>query len=114
MAADRTDLQGDRNAAAPVSEISRSLRIASTILRALFIACLVVITVRVSMPQNETIWTVYDTPGDVVRMVLGLAVCIWLLVQLFTSPKEAHHYRIWLYLGLIAVPFAVICLIAVW
>ena len=104
----------DPHAAMPTSDISPSLRIASTVLRALFIACLLVITLRVSMPQNETIWTVYDTPGDVVRMVLGLGVCVWLLVQLFTPPKDTDHYRIWLYLGLAAVPFAVICLIAVW
>ena len=85
-----------------------------TTLRVAFIVCLLVVTVRVSMPQNETIWTAYDTPGDLVRMVLGLAVCIWLIAQLFIVPKDAHHYRIWLYLGAAAVPFAVICLIAVW
>ncbi len=99
---------------APASNVSLGLRIASTVLRALFIACLLAITLRVSMPQNETIWTVYDTPSDLVRMALGLAVCVWLGAQLFKAPRDASHYRIWLYLGLVAVPFAVICLIAVW
>jgi len=99
---------------APASNVSPGLRIASNVLRALFIACLVVIMLRVSMPQNETIWTAYDTPGDLVRMALGLAVCVWLVVQLFTPPKDVHHYRIWLYLGLVAVPFTAICLVAVW
>ena len=47
-------------------------------------------------------------------MVLGLAVCVWLGVHLFKAPRDASHYRTWLYLGLVAVPFAVICLIAVW
>jgi len=103
-----------RHAAVPVSDLSPSQRMASNVLRALFIVCLLTITLRVSMPQNETIWTAYDTPGDLVRLVLGLVVCIWLIVQLFTVPKDAHHYRIWLYLGAAAVPFAVICLIAVW
>ncbi len=98
----------------PASNVSPGLRIASNLLRALFIACLLLITLRVSMPQNETIWTAYDTPGDLVRMVLGLAVCVWLGVQLFKAPKDASHYRTWLYLGLVAIPFAVICLIAVW
>ena len=107
-------IRRDRHAAVSASDVSPSLRVASTVFRALFIACLLVITLRVSMPQNETIWTAYDTPGDVVRMALGLAVCVWLLVQLVTAPKDAHHYRTWLYLGLVAVPFAVICLIAVW
>ena len=98
----------------PASNVSPVLRIASTVLRALFIACLLAITLRVSMPQNETIWTVYETPGDLVRMVLGLAVCVWLVFQLFTAPRDAQGYWTWLYLGLVAVPFAVICLIAVW
>ncbi len=99
---------------APASNVSLGLRMASTVLRALFIACLVVITLRVSAPQNETIWTAYDTPSDLVRMVLGLAVCVWLVVQLFKAPRDASQYRTWLYLGLVAVPFAVMCLIAVW
>ena len=96
------------------ADLPPGLRTVSNVLRALFVACLLLITLRVSMPQNETIWTVYDTPGDLVRMVLGLAVCIWLVVQLVTVPKDAHHYRTWLYLGLVAVPFAAICLVGVW
>ncbi len=96
------------------ADLSPGLRTASNVLRALFITCLLVITLRVSMPQSETLWTIYDTPGDLIRMVLGLAVCLWLVVHLVTVPKDAHHYRTWLYLGPAAVPFAVICLIAVW
>ncbi len=71
-------------------------------------------TLRVSMPQNETIWTAYDTPADLVRLLLGLFVCIWLVIQLFYGPRDADGYRTWFYLGLIAVPFALICLYAVW
>lgn len=104
----------DPHAAIPAADLSPGLRVISNILRALFIGCLLLITLRVSMPQNETIWTAYDTSGDLVRMVLGLAVCVWLVVQLVTAPKDAHHHRTWLYLGSVAVPFAAICLIAVW
>jgi archaellum biogenesis protein FlaJ (TadC family) len=104
----------DSRAAMPASDLSPGLRVISNVLRALFIACLLAITLRVSMPQNETVWTAYDTPGDLVRMALGLAVCVWLVVQFFTAPKDAQHHRTWLYLGLAAVPFALICLIAVW
>jgi hypothetical protein len=104
----------DSDAAIQASDLSPSLRIASAGLRGLFIACMLVIMLRVSMPQSETVWTIYDTPGDLVRMVLGLAVCAWLVVQLFTAPKDAQHHRTWLYLGLAAVPFALICLITVW
>jgi hypothetical protein len=45
---------------------------------------------------------------------LGIGVCIWLAVQLFHGPNDAHGYRTWLYLGLAAVPFTLICLVAVW
>ena len=94
--------------------ISPALRIASTLLRTVFICTVALITFIVSMPQNETIWTVYDTPLDVVRLSLGLAVCYWLAVQLFKGPVDAHGYRTWLYLGIVAIPFALVCLIAVW
>ena len=98
----------------PAGNISPALRIASTVLRGLFIFTLVAIAVRVSLPQSETIWTAYETPNDLIRFLLGLGVCIWLCSLLFQGPGDAHGYRTWLYLGLVAVPFAVICLIAVW
>jgi hypothetical protein len=100
---------------APVPDDTMSaLRVVGSVLRLVFIACLVAITVRVAMPQNETIWTVYDSPGDLVRMILGLGVCFWVGVQLFRWPKDAKSHQTWLYFGLAAVPFALICLIAVW
>ena len=68
----------------------------------------------VSWPQNETIWSAYETPGDLVRMALGLVVCLWLLRHLFMLPKDPEGYRTWLYLGLAAVPFALILAFAVW
>jgi hypothetical protein len=39
------------------------LRILAMVLRALFIGALVVVTVRISSPQSETISTVYESPG---------------------------------------------------
>jgi hypothetical protein len=90
------------------------LQVSGAALRVVFITCLIVITLRVSMPQNETLWTLYDTPGDLVRVVLGLAVCAWIAVQLFKGPKDARSQRTFLYFGLAAVPFALLCMIAIW
>jgi hypothetical protein len=101
-------------AKSPASKVSPGLRIAAVLLRTVFVCALVVLTLRVSMPQNETIWTAYDTLGDLVRLLLGVIVCIWLVVQLFYGPRDAHGYRTWLYLGLVAVPFTLILLVAVW
>ena len=51
----------------PPRRIPPALRIASTVLRAIFIFTLVAIAVRVSLPQSETIWTAYETPTDLIR-----------------------------------------------
>jgi FtsH-binding integral membrane protein len=96
------------------TKASLALRIAATVLRTIFICAVGLITLGVSMPQNETIWTIYDTPLDVLRLLLGLAVCVWLAIQLFKGPEDAHGYRTWIYLGIVAVPFALICLVYVW
>lgn len=91
-----------------------SLRAAATLLRTVFICLLIAVTLRVAMPQNETIWTVDDTPLDLVRLSLGVIVSIFLATQLFYGPKDAHAYRTWLYLGLAAVPIGLVLLAVVW
>ncbi len=101
----------DKPAAA---EISLRLRVVGATLRTIFILAILVIIVEVSLPQSETIWTAYDTPGDLVRMALGLGVGIWIAVQLFIMPKDAQGYRTWLYLGIVGVPFALFCAAALW
>ena len=98
----------------PLGEVSHALRIAATVLRTLFILLFLLLTLRVSMPQNETIWTAYDTPADLVRLSLGIGVCAWLVYQLFLVPRDPASSRTWFYLGLIAVPFTLITLVAVW
>ena len=98
----------------PSAYVSRSVRIAATFLRATLICILVLLIWRISLPQSETIWTAYDTPIDLVRLALGAIVCIWLVVQLFRGPKDAAAFHTWLYVGIVAVPFALICLLAVW
>jgi hypothetical protein len=95
-------------------DVSHAMRIVAIALRTLFIVLLLVLTLRVSLPQSETIWTAYDTPPDLVRLILGLGVCAWLVYQLFLVPHDADSSRTWFYLGLVAVPFTLITLFAVW
>lgn len=73
-----------------------------------------IMTVRVTMPEKETVFSAYTAWGDLVRMALGFAVCVWLAIQFFKMPKTANGYRVWLYFGLVAVPVTLIGLIAVW
>jgi hypothetical protein len=109
-----TQAGNSSDTAAPDATVSYGVRVAAIVLRTIFIGLLVVMTLAVSMPQNETIWTVYDTPLDVVRLLIGLAVCVWLVLQLFRGPRDANGYRTWMYLGLCAIPFALVCLGYVW
>jgi hypothetical protein len=102
------------NVGIPASHIPARLRIAGILLRALFIAVLLAVTVRVSSPQSENIWTVYETPGDLIRLALGFGVCLWVLFHLFVLPKDAEGYRTWIYLGLIVAPFALTLAFAIW
>jgi hypothetical protein len=90
------------------------LRIASYAMRTVFIVALLVVVLIVSWPQNETIWTVYDTPGDLIRLTLGLIAFAWVAIQIFAMPEDDHAHRVWLYLGLAAVPFALVCILAIW
>jgi len=90
------------------------LRITAIVLRSLSIVVLVVLTWRVSSPQSETVWTAYETPGDLARLILGAGVCLWLVVHLFILPKDASAYRTWVYLGAIVVPLGLMLTIAVW
>jgi hypothetical protein len=90
------------------------IRIAGLVLRAVFLCTLVVVVIRVSAPQSETIWSAYETPGDLVRLIIGAAVAIGMLVQLFRPPKDAQAYRTWAYLGIILAPLAVVVAVAAW
>ena len=102
------------NTTLPGPKIPTSLRVAGTLLRGIFLCVLAVMAVRVTMPERETLFSAYAKWGDLARMALGLAVCAWLVIKLFKMPKTANSYRVWLYFGLAAVPFALICLVAIW
>jgi hypothetical protein len=98
----------------PEIRISPRQRMLALVLRTIFIAALVVVIVHVSMPQSASLWAAYDAPADLVRLMFGFAICAWLALQLFILPTDPGAYRTWLYLGLAAVPFVVICIVGVW
>lgn len=90
------------------------IKLAGLIVRSVFILLLAVLTARVASPQIETLSTLLDTPDDLVRVVLGLAVCIWCVVNLFILPKDVEAYRTWLYLGFAVLPLSLLCAVVVW
>ena len=96
------------------SKISAGVRIGGMAARAIFIIVLTVITARVASPQVENIWSVFETPGDLIRVALGFAACGWLVVHIFILPKDVEAYRTWLYLGLVILPLSLLCAFVVW
>lgn len=94
--------------------IPRRLKIAGITVRSLFVVLLLVLTAHLSAPQNETLWSAYETTGDLIRLLLGLAVCIWIAVHLLKPPTDVQAYRTWVYLGLTLLPLALIWTIAIW
>jgi hypothetical protein len=88
--------------------------IGGTAVRTLFLVVLTVLTARVASPQIENIWSVFETPGDLIRVVLGFVVCLWLVANLFILPKDPDAYRTWLYLGITVLPLSVLCAFVVW
>ncbi|MGE5781028.1 MAG: hypothetical protein ACM30D_17220 [Hyphomicrobiales bacterium] len=105
---------GPTSVGTPRPMIPMGLRILAIVLRALFIGALVAITVRVSSPQSESLASVYETPGDLIRLALGSAVCLWIVFHLFMLPRTAEGYRTWIYLGLVVAPLAWAIAIIIW
>jgi hypothetical protein len=96
------------------SDVSRRQRTLGAIMRAVFIVSLLIVMIRVSMPQSSSLLDVYATPGDLIRLLIGVVASIWVASQLFMVPKDGQAYRTWVYLGLAAVPFALICIVGTW
>ncbi|HLZ01659.1 MAG TPA: hypothetical protein VKR55_05825 [Bradyrhizobium sp.] len=90
------------------------VRTAGLVARTIVILLLAVLTAIVASPQMERLSTLLDTPSDLVRIMLGFAVCVWCVINLFILPKDTEAYRNWLYLGAVLVPLAVLCTIVVW
>ena len=96
------------------SPTSTGLRVIGLGLRAVFILLLAIVIVRVSLPQSEKLLSVYETPADLVRVLLGASICFWIVFQAFRLPKDAEAYRTWLYISLVGIPFTLICLYYTW
>jgi len=69
------------------------LRILVMLLCLVFYGALIAITIRLSNPQSETIWSVHETLGDLIRLALGFAVCLWLVMHFFMLPRRRTYIR---------------------
>jgi hypothetical protein len=110
------NLQANQGSKARRSDLQPSFGVwfGGVAFRTLFLIVLTVMTARVASPQIEHFWSAYETPGDLIRVVIGLGVCAWLTVNLFILPKDAGAYRTWMYLGVAVLPLSVLCAFVVW
>jgi hypothetical protein len=84
------------------------------VVRTLFLLVLTIMTARVASPQIEHLSSVYETPGDLIRVLMGVGVCSWFIVNPFILPKDPGAYRTWMYLGLAIIPLSVLCAFVIW
>ena len=54
-----------------------------------------------------------EPAAGLIRVALGLAVYIWLAVNLFVLRRDIGAYRTWFYLGLVLLPLSVVCAVTV-
>ena len=111
-----TDLRVDQTGKADSAGSKPPLHIwlGGVAVRTIFLLVLTVLTARVASPQIERLSSVYETPGDLVRVLMGVGVCAWFIVNLFILPKDVGAYRTWMYLGLVLLPLSVLCAFVVW
>lgn len=111
-----TNLQPNQTAKSKLTDAPPTARVwyGGVFGRTLFLIVLIIITAKVASPQIERLSSIYETPGDLIRVLMGVGVCGWFIVNLFILPKDAGAYRIWMYLGLLLLPLAALCAYVVW
>jgi hypothetical protein len=95
-------------------EVSHPLKIAAMLLRSLFLITLGVLVFHVSLAQIEHTWTISYEPIDVIRLLIGFFVSVWIVYHIFMLPKDPQSYRTWAYAGITLVPLILVALWAVW
>jgi hypothetical protein len=112
----KTDLRVNqaRKADEPTSRPPSYIWAGGVAVRTIFLIVLIVVTARVASPQMERLSSVYETPGDLIRVLMGVAVCAWFIVNVFKLPKDGGAYRTWLYMGIALLPLAALCAYVVW
>jgi len=84
------------------------------VIRGLFLMVLAVTTARAASPQIERISSIFETPSDLIRVVVGFLACTWFTAHIFIPPRDPDAYQTWLYLGPVLLPLSLLCAVVVW
>ena len=98
----------------PDSKLPFGVKVGGITARSLVIIALAALTAKVASPQIEHLWSLQETPDDLIRVALGFALCVWCIINLFILPKDAEAYRVWVYLGLAILPLSALLAFVAW
>jgi hypothetical protein len=98
----------------PTAKLSSGVKFGGMVTRALFLMVLIAVTARAASPQIENIWSILETPGDFIRVVVGFVACAWFTAHIFIPPRDPSAYETWLYLGPAILPLSILCAVVVW
>jgi len=111
----KTNLQANQSPGREAeSAPSRPVRLGGIAVRTLFLLVLTLITARVASPQMEQLTSIHETPGDLIRVLIGVGICSWFIVNLFKLPKDPGAYQTWMYIGIAVIPLSVLCAFVIW
>jgi hypothetical protein len=76
-------------------------RVLGSVSRAAFLIVVAIVTLRFSLPDTLDAGTLaHSSIADFARAAIGVAIAVFLLVELFRRPKDEHGYKAWTYIGL--------------
>jgi hypothetical protein len=91
----------------------RGFNVAGIFFRSAFIIAFGLGALWASLPADRDISAIPGLPAaDLVRVGLGVVVCLGALIQTFNLPKDDQAYRTWTYIG-VACTITLLCVIAV-
>jgi hypothetical protein len=76
-------------------------KIAGTLFRSIFLIAVAIVTVRISLPETLSAAAfAHFSIADFARSAIGIAICGFMVFELFRRPRDDHGYRAWVYIGL--------------
>ena len=93
----------------PDAKVPILWKVTGTLCRSLFLLGLILVTARISLPDNlSTAALAHLSIADFVRAAIGIAVCLFALVQLFRRPRDDYGYKAWSFIGLALLAVAIL------
>ena len=95
----------------PPSKTPIYWKVAGTVFRSAFLIAVAIVTARISLPDSLDRGTLaHFALADFARAAIGIAICIFMFVQLFRRPQDEGGYKAWAYIGLAIVAVAIFVL----